>query len=261
MDGKADVRTEIEAGVGWIIIDRPEVGNAARPKTMREMCEALDRLVPDPAVKAIVLMGEGEHFLAGGDFDFLTGLVDKPTSDVRGELYDHFQGVTRRLFRCAKPTIAAVSGAAITVGCELALMCDVRIVTPTAIFQESWLKMGLMPPLGGAMLLPRLIGLARAKAMILEGRPLSASESLELGFASEITPLESLRARAEACAGELAQAPPLAYRAAKEALHRGLESTMEIEWSTNVLAQSMLIATPEFRAALEKAKARLSRKG
>src|SRR5262249_54443990 len=156
---------------GWIVLDRPDVRNAVSPQTMQEICGAIDQLVADPGVQGIAIGSSGEHFMAGGDFGFLEELAAKGTAlRAYGDIYTHFQGVTRRLFRCRKPTLAAISGAAITVGCEICLACDVRIADETAFFEESWLRMGLIAPLGGAMLLPRIIGLAGAKEMILEGR-------------------------------------------------------------------------------------------
>lgn len=245
-----DIATEIREGIGWVEIDRPDQSNALRPQTMREICEALDAFEDDPAVGAIVIIGRGRHFAAGGDFEFLKGLVGTPPAAVRDQIYEHFQGVTRRLFRSAKPSIAAVSGAAITVGCEIALACDFRIGTASARFDESWLRIGLMPPLGGAMLLPRYVGLGLAKEMILDGRVLKGQEALDAGLLSVIVPDEELRASAQARALALAAHPAGAYRAAKEAIHRGLESTMEKEWAANVMAQSILLSTDDFAARL-----------
>lgn len=168
----------------------------------------------------------------------------------------------RALWHCPKPTVAAISGAAVTVGCELALACDFRIVTETAFFQESWIKLGILPPLGGMMLLPRLVGLGPATDMILRGRPMKAEEALRLGLAHEMVPVEELAARRQAFAEELSHAPPHAYAAARQGIHRGLESTMEHEWAANVLAQSMLIAGDDFKeglsAVLEKRSPRFS---
>jgi enoyl-CoA hydratase/carnithine racemase len=144
--------------------------NAVRPQTMQEICEATDRFTADPAIAGIGLIGNGDHFLAGADFEFLEETAAGSCMIAYDKIYTHFQGAARRLFRCQKPTVAAISGAAITVGCELSLTCDARVADETAFFEESWLRLGLIPPLGGAMLLPRFIGLARAKEMILEGR-------------------------------------------------------------------------------------------
>lgn len=154
------------------------------------------------------------------------------------------------MYRCPKPTVAAVHGAAITVGCELALACDFRLVSPTALFQESWVRLGLLPPLGGLFLLPRLVGLGRANEMCLSGRGVGAAEAIRIGLASELIEGDGLAARVQDFAAELAALPPLAYAAAKEGLQRGLESGMEAEWSANVSAQAALLSTDDFAEGL-----------
>lgn len=251
-----DIRTETQDGVGWIIFDRPEVRNAARPQTMREACAAFDAYAADANIGAIALTGANGHFLAGGDFAFLAELADADGLRARDDIYTFFQGMTRRLFRCPKPTLAAISGAAITVGCEIALMCDVRIGDETAMFHESWIQVGLMPPLGGAMLLPRIVGLNAAKEIMLEAKKIRADEALKLGLLSEIVATDALRARAQERLAALIALPPNAYRATKEALHRGIESSMETEWSANVLAQALLIGSSEFKALVAAKKKR-----
>ena len=247
-----DIIVRRSKSIGWIEINRIEVNNAARPKTMEEICKALDELEGDDQVRAVVITGRGKHFMAGGDFEFLKNIVGTRTEDVRDQLYEHFQGVTRRLFQFPKPTIAAVAGAAITVGCEIALACDIRIAANTAKFEESWIKIGLMPPLGGAMLLPRFIGLGLAKEMILEGKSLDAQEALDAGLVNIVVEQDQLHDTAEARALSMAALPRHAFRTSKEAIHRGIESTMEIEWAANVMAQSILLGTEDFRTRLQQ---------
>lgn len=99
---------------------------------------------------------------AGADLSSLQTLPDLPAARFRSQIYDAALGAVRAVFDCPKPTVAAANGAAMTVGCELALACDFRIVSPTASFQETWVRLGLIPPLGGLFLLPRLVGLGRA---------------------------------------------------------------------------------------------------
>ena len=241
-----DILVERRGELGWITINRPERRNAVRPQSLEEICQALDELTADASVRAIVLAGEGKHFSAGAEFSFLEDLQAMPAAQIKAQIYAHFQGAARRLYHCRKPTLALVNGAAITVGCELALACDVRLVTPTALFQESWVKLGLIPPLGGLFLLPRLVGLGRASEMCLNGRAVMAEEAVRIGLAGEIVEADQLTARGEALARELAALPPLAYAAAKEGLHRGLESSMENEWMANVSAQSVLLGSQDF---------------
>lgn len=245
-----DLLVERVGAVGWIRINRPEHRNAVRPETLGEICRAVDALTADAGVRALVLAGEGKHFSAGADFAFLESLKTTPAPQVKEHIYARFQGAARRLYHCPKPTIAAVSGAAITVGCELSLACDFRVAAEGALFQESWIRLGLIPPLGGLFLLPRLVGAGPAAEIVLTGRAVQAEEALRIGLVSELVQPESLRGRAQAFAEELAALPPLAYAAAKQGLRRGAESSMEKEWEANVLAQAMLLGTCDFAEGL-----------
>ena len=246
-----DIRVAQDEGIATVTLDRGDGRNALRPQGLREICAALDALIDDPSVRAIVLTGAGKHFTAGADFEFLQGLPETPAMRIRDQIYSAFQGAARRIWGCPKPTIAAINGAAITVGCELALACDFRIIGPSAVFQESWIRLGIIPPLGGLYLLPRIVGLALAKEIALSGRAVEAAEALRIGLATRsVAAPEDLARAAQDFARELAGLPPLAFRAAKEAIHRGLDTSMESEWSSNVLAQSLLLGSDDFREGL-----------
>ncbi len=243
-DIKVEITTE---GIGRITFNRPEVANAVRPKTMREFCEAVDAYVSDNAVKAIVVTGEGTNFAAGADFAYLESLLSLQTESVNTNLYTYFKGAVERLWKSPKPTVAAVNGAAITVGCEIALACDARVASAHSRFGENWLYLGLMPPLGGAVLLPRMVGMTHAKRMILEAHIADGKEAMQIGLVDELVDDRHILARAEERALAMATFPPQAFASAKAALHRGFESTMEHEWVANVLNQAMLIGTEDFR--------------
>jgi enoyl-CoA hydratase/carnithine racemase len=245
-----DIKVAVEDGIGLLTIDRGDGRNALRPHSLSEICAGLDTLSADASVKAIVFGATGDHFSAGADFAFLKAVTTTPAPQIRDQVYTAFQGAAKRLWNCPKPVVAAVQGSAITVGCELSLACDFRIATPTTKFQESWIRLGLMPPLGGLFLLPRLVGLGRATDIVLTGRAVGAEEALQIGLVGRIVPNEQLHATAIAQAKELAALPPLAYRAVKEALHRGLESSMEKEWATNVLSQTLLLGSDDFKEGL-----------
>jgi enoyl-CoA hydratase/carnithine racemase len=252
--GEQDITVEKRAGVAWLRFNRPQERNAVRQATMRELCAALDEVVADKDVRAVVLGAIGKHFCAGAEFSFLDTLAAMSTTDVQRDIYTYFQGAARRLYECPKPTIAAVQGTALTVGCELALMCDFRIVTPRATFQESWIRLGLLPPLGGMKLLPALIGLGKAKQMMLRGEVVDGAEAVAIGLANDIVEPEALENAAQTLAVELAGLPEHAYREVKRGLHRGLEAGLAQEWQSNVLAQSILLGTEDFRARLASIK-------
>ena len=255
--GFEDIRVAVADGIGEVIIARAPANNTVRPQTLAEICRALDALVQDPAVQVVVLSGEGRNFSAGADFSFLEDLTRTPTIDVKQQVYAHFQGAARRIYRCPKPTLAVVRGAAVTVGCELALACDFRICDDTAMFQEAWIRFGLMPPLGGLFLLPRLVGLGRAMDMCLRARAVKAEEALEMGLVSQVVAPDALDENGLTLARELAALAPTAYATIKEAIQRGLETGMEAEWTANVANQAVLMSGPDFREGIAAVKARM----
>jgi enoyl-CoA hydratase/carnithine racemase len=249
-----DVAIGRNGRVGTLTLNRPDKGNTLRPQTLAEICRGMDALAADADVAAIMLRAEGRHFCAGADFSFLDELTRMPASDIKAQIYAHFQGAAKRIYHCPKPTLALVQGAAVTVGCELALACDFRVAADTAFFQESWIKLGIMPPLGGLFLLPRLIGLGRASQMVLRGVAVKAAEAERIGLVTEAVAQVGLEERGHALATELAGMAPLAYAAVKEAMHRGLETSMEAEWSSNVLNQAILLGTEDFKEGLDAVK-------
>jgi len=251
-----EVRVAIVDGVGWISFNRPQASNAANPPMMRALCEAIDAFAEEPAVRALVIRGEGRHFLAGGDFGWLSEIVDGQAEDAADEIYRWFQGASRRLAACPKPTVAAISGGAFTVGAELALACDVRLMDRSAFFAESWLELALIAPLGGAMWLPRLVGLARAKEILLECKRIGAEEALEIGLANELldTPEELFR-RAQERAIAMAARPALAFARMKQLIHSGMCSSQEEAWQAGISAQAELLRGDDFRSAVRSRRA------
>lgn len=237
-------------GVAGVVVARADIGNASSPEMLGEIRDAFLALTDEADVRAIVLAAEGRHFSVGADFGFLQRLAAMSASEIKGTVYANFQGAAKAIYRCPKPTLALVQGAAITVGCELALACDFRVAADTARFQESWIKLGIIPPLAGLFVLPRLVGMGRAMEMCLQGRPVLAEEALRIGLVSEVVAADALAARGEELAGELAAAAPLAYAAAKQGLQRGLESSMEAEWQANLSNQALLLGSEDHREGL-----------
>ncbi|HEY3698854.1 MAG TPA: enoyl-CoA hydratase/isomerase family protein [Spongiibacteraceae bacterium] len=252
----SDVSVEYRGEIAIVRIDRGGASNAARPEMMQQLCEIFDELKDNEKVRALVLGHRGKHFMAGGDLTFLQTLGDATLIEIRDSIYRHFQGAVRRLYTFPKPTVAAVGGAAITVGCEAAIACDFRIVTERALFQESWIKLGLIPPMGGMKKLPALVGYGIASDMILRGRGVGGQEAIDIGLATELVAADALETRAIALAQELAALPPLAYAAAKSGMHQALENTFEQTWSTNVMTQGFLIKSEDFKEGVDAVVAR-----
>lgn len=239
-----------EHGVAQVVVARADIGNASSPAMLGEIRDAFTALATDDSVRAILLAAEGKHFSVGADFGFLKDITAMSASEIKSTVYANFQGAAKAIYRCSKPTLALVQGAAVTVGCELALACDFRIAADNVRFQESWIKLGIMPPLGGVFLLPRIVGMGRAMEICMLGRAVNAEEALRIGMVSEVVAADQLAERGRQFAAELAALPPMAYATVKQSLQRGLESSMEAEWQANLSNQALLLGSEDFREGL-----------
>lgn len=239
-----------ESGVAAVVVTRADIGNASSPEMFGEVRDAFTSLSTDGDVRAIILAAEGKHFSVGADFAFLQQLARMSATEVKDTVYANFQGAARAIYRCPKPTLALVQGAAITVGCEMALACDFRIAADNAMFQEAWIKLGIMPPLGGTFLLPRIVGLGRAMEMCLRGKQVRAGEALAIGLVSEVVAQDQLQTRGMELARELAAAAPLAYTTVKQSMQRAIESSMEAEWQANLPNQAVLLGSEDHHEGL-----------
>lgn len=242
-----DWRVERHDAIAVLRIDRVAHANAARPQTMDELCDALATAAADDTVRAVVLTHAGPHFMAGADRVFLADLIEASAEAIEQQIYRRFQAAARALYDFPKPTVAAIGGAAITVGTELAIACDFRVVTPAARFQESWIAMGLIPPLGGLQTLQHLVGSALATDMVLRGRAVRGEEAVARGLAQVCVAPERLEAEAMSLATELAALPTAAYRAARDGLRRARHCELNelLAWCRQTQAQ--LIQSDDFR--------------
>lgn len=181
-----DIQYDTDDGIATITLDRPEVYNAFTQETIQELNDALRRADDDDGIYSIVLTGAGDGFCSGAD---VTSMPD--WGDLTKEEYAGFlravQNIVRQLRSTPKPTIAAVNGPAIGAGCDFALACDVRFVSPEAILREGFVNVGLVPGDGGGWLLPRLIGESKATEYLLTGQDITADEAVDLGLAVRVT--------------------------------------------------------------------------
>jgi len=219
------VRVERQGPVTTIVIDRPELRNAVDAATAERLRKAFDDFEADANASVAVLTGAGGHFCAG--FDLKAYAASDLAYDPLG---DGPMGPTRRLLD--KPVLAAVEGYAVAGGLELAIWCDLRIASETAIFGVFCRRWGVPLVDGGTVRLPRLIGQGRALDMILTGRPVGADEALAFGLANRVVAPGEARAVAEAIAAEIARFPSLcmrtdrksAYAAWDQELRHGLQA-------------------------------------
>lgn len=244
-----DIRMEELAAV--LTLSRPETLNALHTGLLLEISTALELVVVDHKVRALVITGEGRAFAAGADVEGLASLTDA-FSGREASLAG--QDVMNSLAALPLPTVAAIEGYALGGGLELALACDLRVASPGTRLGLPEVGLGLIPGYGGTQRLPRLIGLGRALDLILTGRHVLAEEALALGLISQVSdrPLEA----ALELAAVTARNAPTALGLAKEAVIRGLDVTLsqglEIEADLFGLAVTTEDSKEGTRAFLEK---------
>jgi 2-(1,2-epoxy-1,2-dihydrophenyl)acetyl-CoA isomerase len=213
-----------EGPVRRLTIDNPGRRNAVPSEAWDRLEELLDEFERSRQ-RALVITGAGEDFCSGADLG--GDLAAAATAVDRLEGMRRVGRAARALHRLSKPTVAAVDGVAVGAGMNLALGCDVVIATDRARFSEIFVRRGLTVDFGGTWLLPRLVGLARAKELALTGRIVSAREALDYGMVAEVVPPPELQSRAAEVAAVLAAGAPIAQRFIKEGFDRSLEMTFD----------------------------------
>ena len=213
-----------EQATGIITFNRPHRLNAINLDLLREFMSQLERAKHDKDAKVIVLTGEGRSFCAGED---LKETVEEKDLETWVEEADRLQEVERAVLRLGKPLIAAVRGYALGGGCEFAMACDMRIASEDAIFGFPETGVGLTVTTGGTKLLTQLVGLGKAKELILTGEFIDAQEALRIGLVNKVVPGDALMKEAMAMAEKISNRSPLALRLSRIAIDQGLDSSME----------------------------------
>ncbi len=216
--------------IAILTINRPEAMNALDPETGRALTEAWIEFRDDAEAWVAILTGAGEKaFCAGADLKAINEYYRSLTPTerrARAETQPGFGGITRHL-NIWKPIIAAINGHCLAGGLELALCCDLRLAAEHATFGLTEVKWGIMPGAGGTQRLPRAVPLCKALEMILTAERIDAQEAYRIGLINRIVPLPELMPTAMKIAERICENGPLAVRAAKEAVWRGLELPLE----------------------------------
>jgi len=219
-----DVRYDVaDDGVATLTINRPEVMNALRPQTSREMFEVLADVRTNDAVRCLLLTGEGRGFCAGDDFQaiFLAEDRDKRKSNHQIRRIKEGEPSLDQIFALEKPTIAAVNGPAVGYGMDIALYCDIRIASDRAKFGWFFVRRAVMGTIGGTYILRQLVGLSKAFELTLTGDLVDADEALRIGLCDVVVERGELLARAKQTADKIATKGPLAIAEAKRVMHNG----------------------------------------
>jgi enoyl-CoA hydratase/carnithine racemase len=235
---------ERQGAIVTLRMNRPEQRNAITDNgQIQEFVDACDAINDDISIKAVILTGVGSAFCAGGnvkDMGQRAGMFAGSPAQLRHQYRNGIQRIPVALYNLEAPVVAAVNGAAIGAGLDLACMCDVRIASETASFAESFIKLGIVPGDGGAWLLPRAVGAAKAAEMALTGDSITAAEALDCKLVSKVVPPEGLEEAARALANRMAANPAEALRMTKRLLREGqhvrLESLLEMSAAFQALA-------------------------
>jgi enoyl-CoA hydratase/carnithine racemase len=216
----APLLVDREDRVATLTMNRPQSRNALDRELLQGLVAALADVDADTGVRAIVLTGSGGSFCAGADLK--KGMAEGFGQDM-GARIDEFHAAIRAIASARVPVVAAVDGGAVGFGSDLALACDLRVLSSRAYLQEKFVQIGLMPDGGGTFWLPRLVGTGRALELLMLGEEITADRALELGLANRVVDAEGLPAAARELARALADGPPLALAAIKFAVRQGLE--------------------------------------
>jgi len=262
MSAEDVLKVNISEGVALVTLNRPEVMNAINRELRLKLIETARELDTNADVTAVVFTGTGDRaFCAGAD------LKERGKKSTE-QLYDERRFLRGRSISAvagmAKPTIAAINGYALGGGCELALACDIRIASDTAKFGQPELGLGIIPGAGATQRLPRIVGMGRAKHLILTGEIIDAKQALDIGLVSAVTPPGQLQVRARELAKKILRQGPLAAKLAKVALNASARVDLDSGLLIETLAQALCYSSEDkiegTTAFLEKRKAKFTGK-
>jgi enoyl-CoA hydratase/carnithine racemase len=233
------------AGVVTVTMNRPAKKNAMNNAMWRELGEVFAEVGDRPEDRVMVLTGAGGAFCSGADLTDIAGLADHPLVSMR-----RVADVVLSLHRMPKPTIAKVGGVAAGAGCNLALGCDLIVASEDARFSEIFAKRSLSVDGGGSWLLPRLIGLHRAKELAFFAEIISAKEAADLGLVNRVVPSADLDAFVGEWATRLAAGPPLALSMTKTLLNKSFETSMDQALEDEARCQSINFGSADTAEAM-----------
>jgi enoyl-CoA hydratase len=251
------IRVDVSESIATLTIDRPEVKNALDLETVQACHRALDELEARADAGVVIITGAGESsFVSGADInDIRARGRDEGLAAINSSLFAHVE-------RFPRPTIAAVNGYALGGGCELALSCDLRVASETAKFGQPELGLGIIPGAGATQRLPRIVGMGRAKHLVLTGEIIDAKQALEIGLVTMVTPAGQLQVRARELAKKILRQGPLAARLAKLSLNASARVDLDSGLLIETLAQALCYSSEDKQegtaAFLEKRRPRFT---
>lgn len=241
---------KIENEVAWVTLNRPEQRNAVNADMRDELIHVLTDARLNPDIRALVLTGAGKGFCTGADLSRPRREGPSGPGVTREVMKSSSQRLIRALWDLEKPVVAAVNGVAAGLGSHLAFASDFVIAAEGVRFIEVFVRRGIAVDAGGAYLLPRLVGLQKAKEMIYFGEDLAAEEAQRVGLVSKVVPADQLEAAAREWAEKLAQGPTLAIGMSKRLLNRALESDIDTALEEEALAQTIVTQSEDTKEGM-----------
>ena len=248
MSSHDEVLIERDEDVALVTINRPERRNALGSAQAR----ALGAAIADASrgSRAVILTGAGGAFCAGGDLEELERWSDLSEEEIGGFLYETFQGMIRTIRRSDAIVVAAVNGAAVGAGMDLALACDLKVAGESARFGQIWVRLGVIPGTGGAWLTQMLAGPTRAAELLLTGDLITAHEALEAGLVNKVVADGSVMEEARALVERVLRHPPAGVAANKRAMVLATEAAVEAALVHAAEVQPGRFTSDEFRKAV-----------
>ncbi|MFO7557637.1 MAG: crotonase/enoyl-CoA hydratase family protein [Desulfobacterales bacterium] len=250
----SEILFEVEQGIATVTLNRPETRNIITSAEMIAEIETVCRQVnEDLDIRVLIITGADPAFSSGGNVKEMaakTGMFQGSPAKLMEKYRKNVQRIPMAVHQVEIPTIAAVNGAAIGAGCDLALMCDMRIASEKAKFGETFLNVGIIPGDGGAYFLPRVVGMAKACEMTFTGDILSGKDALEIGLVNYLTKHEDLLPRTKELARKIAAKPPEALRMSKRLLYMGQVHTLRHLLEQSAAFQAICHHTEDHREAL-----------
>lgn len=232
-------------------MNRPDDLNGINRPFHQALARVWDLIGEDADARAVVITGAGSAFSAGGDFGYMQENIDD--EQMRAQTIAEGRAIIRGMVRCRLPVIAAVNGPAVGLGCSIAMLCDLALMSEDSFLADPHLRMGLVPGDGG-MVWPALIGLTRAKEYLFLGSRIPPDKAVEFGLASRVVAPAQLMPEALALAHRLTQIPPTALQDTKSALNAYLDVQLDGAFESALSAELTSMGSPEHREAVARAR-------
>ena len=242
------LKVDREQNTLWLTLNRPHRLNSFNDVLLEELADALDTAEKDPSIRCVVITGDGDRaFSAGADVT----MFPKATPVKAEEFSRAGQKVFGKIEEMSKPVIAAINGFALGGGLELAIACDFRIAAEHAELGSPEITLGLIPGWGGTQRIVRLVGLPRAKELVMLGNRLKADEALKIGLVNKVVHFEKLKEEAQMIAQKLSDGPPVAMKYAKHALNFGTQVPLETGLRLESGLMGLTFSTDDLKEGLE----------